>query len=100
MKSVEAGALVRRHLANVTLPPHEGLYLLAIGKAAEPMALAAADALPEFKKALVITKHAVAPARKRVQVMEGGHPIPDARSVMTGRAALDVAAAQDGVVIV
>ncbi len=83
--------LVRRYLSETPLPPHEGLYLLGIGKAAEPMVLAAADALPDFTKALVITKHAVAPARKRVDVMEASHPVPDARSVMTGRAALDLA---------
>ncbi len=92
MNAVEAGGLVRRYLSQATLPPHEGLYLLGVGKAAEPMVLAAAEALPDFTKALVITKRAVAPARKRVQVMEGSHPIPDARSVMAGRAALDLAA--------
>ncbi len=83
--------LVRRYLSETPLPPHEGLYLLGIGKAAEPMVLAAADALPDFTNALIITKHAVAPARKRVDVMEASHPVPDARSVMTGRAALDLA---------
>ena len=90
--AVEPGRIVRRYLATAELPPHEKLYILGIGKAAEPMVLAAADALPDFTNALVITKHAVAPDRKRVQVMEATHPVPDARSVMAGRAALDFAA--------
>ena len=90
--AVEAGRLVQRYLMESALPAHEGLYLLGIGKAAEPMVLAAADLLPDFMKALIITKKAVAPPRKRVQVMEGSHPVPDARSVMSGRAALDFVA--------
>jgi hydroxypyruvate reductase len=92
LDAVEPGELVRRYLSASTLPEHEGLYLLGVGKAAEPMLLAAADALPHFAKALIITKHASAAERRRVQVMESSHPIPDARSVMAGRAALDLAA--------
>ncbi len=92
VNAVEPGALVRNFLSEATLPPHEGLYLLGIGKAAEPMVLAAAGAFPDFSKALIITKHATVPERKRVQVMEGSHPVPDARSVMAGRAALDFVA--------
>ncbi len=88
---VEPGRIIRRYLSEAALPAHQGLYFLGIGKAAEPMVLAAADTLPDFVKALVITKHAMAPTRKRVQVMEGSHPIPDPRSVMAGRAALDFA---------
>ncbi len=92
VNAVEPGMLVRKYLSEATLPPHEGLYLLGIGKAAEPMVLAAADILPDFTKALIITKHASVPEQKRLRVMEGSHPVPDARSVMAGRAALDLAA--------
>ena len=92
LHAVEPGALVRNYLSEGALPPHEGLYLLGIGKAAEPMVLAAADALPDFTKALIITKHATVAEGKRLRVMEGSHPVPDARSVMAGRAALDFAA--------
>ncbi len=92
LNAVEPGQLVRKYLSEAKLPPYEGLYLLGIGKAAEPMVLAAEDVLPDFTKALVITKHATAAENKRMRVMEGGHPVPDARSVMAGRAALDLAA--------
>ncbi len=92
LDAVEPGRLIQRYLMESALPAHEGRYLLGIGKAAEPMVLAAADLLPDFTKALIITKQAVAPPRKRVQVMEGSHPVPDARSVMAGRAALDFVA--------
>ena len=89
LDAVEPGRIVRGFLQGAVLPPHERLYLLGIGKAAEPMTLAAADALPEFAKALVITKYASGSASKQIDVMEAGHPVPDARSVMAGRAALD-----------
>lgn len=92
MQAIEPGRLVRQFLNSTELPEHEGLYLLGIGKAAEAMVLAAAEALPQFTKGLVITKHALLPPRGRVQVIEGSHPVPDARSVMAGRAALLFAA--------
>ena len=42
------------------------------------------------EQALVITKHA--PASFHYPVMEGGHPVPDARSLAAGEAALEFAA--------
>ncbi len=90
--AVEPGALVRAFLGKAQLPTYERLYLLGIGKAAEPMVLAAAELLPNFTKALVVTKHIVSAPQKRIEMMEAAHPIPDARSVMAGRAALNLAA--------
>lgn len=89
LDAVEPGGIVKGFLRGAALPPHERLYLLGIGKAAEPMTLAAAGALPEFAKALVITKYASGSTPKQIDVMEAGHPVPDARSVMAGRAALE-----------
>jgi hydroxypyruvate reductase len=64
-------------------------FLLGLGKAAEPMLQGAAEFLPDFEAALVITKQANRPASPRVKVLEAGHPVPDARSVLAGQAALD-----------
>ncbi len=91
MEAIEPGRIVRQYLDDTDLPEHDGLYLLGLGKAAEPMVLVAADALPDFIRGLIITKHTLFPPRPRVQVVEGGHPVPDARSVMAGRAAIQFA---------
>ncbi len=91
LNAVEPGRLVRDYLERNPLPEYERLFILGIGKASEPMALAAAEVLPDFASALVVTKHAACTPPARVEVMEAGHPVPDARSVMAGRAALDLA---------
>ncbi len=74
----------------IPLPPEpQGrVYLVAVGKAAYPMARAAAQALgPRLHRGLVITKDGYAgPPWPHIDVMEAGHPIPDARSVRAARA--------------
>ncbi len=92
LDAVEPGRLTEEYLERNPLPDHDRLYILGIGKAAEPMVLAAIKQLPDFAGALVITKHATCTPPARVEIMEAGHPVPDARSVMAGRAALDLAA--------
>ncbi|MCL4528364.1 MAG: glycerate kinase [Chloroflexi bacterium] len=89
LDAVEPGRIVRDYLNNADLPEHGRTFLLGIGKAAEPMTFAAADVLTPFTDALVITKHASFPLRERITVMEGGHPIPDERSLAAGQAVLD-----------
>ena len=89
LEAVEPNRIVRDYLAHATLPAHKRVFLLGIGKAAEPMTLAAADALTHFTEALIITKFASRADTKRVTVIESGHPVPDARSLAAGRAALD-----------
>ncbi|MBI3738805.1 MAG: DUF4147 domain-containing protein, partial [Chloroflexi bacterium] len=89
LDAVEPSRIVRGYLLRATLPAHERIFLLGIGKAAEPMTLAAADVLTHFTDALIITKFVSRADTKRVTVMESGHPIPDARSLAAGRAALD-----------
>ena len=90
LEAVEPGAIVRRFLSDVPLPPHKRLFLLGIGKAAEAMVAAAAEMLPGYSSALMITKRAVMPPLPRATVIEAAHPLPDARSVVAGRAALDL----------
>jgi glycerate 2-kinase len=97
LEAVEPGRIVHRHLEKTVLPPHERLFLLGIGKAAEPMTIAAAGFLEDFEDALIITKHLSGTAQgtisskimERITAQEAGHPIPDERSLAAGQAVLD-----------
>jgi hydroxypyruvate reductase len=88
IEAVEPAALVTRALMGIRLPTHNRLFLLALGKAAEAMTLAAANAFPAFERGLVITKEQAIEAPPRITIMEAGHPIPDHRSIRAGRAVL------------
>ncbi len=69
------------------LVPGGRLRLLALGKAAPALAQAVATRLDDrHADGLVITKegHARGPMPPRVEVVEAGHPLPDARSVRAG----------------
>ena len=89
LEAVEPGKIVKGFLEDAALPAYARLFLLGIGKASEPMVMATAESLPDFSKALVITKRPTSAGTKNIQIIEAGHPVPDARSVMAGRAALD-----------
>jgi glycerate 2-kinase len=99
VQAADAGRLVANHFWEHPIPPHKHPYLLGIGKAAEGMTRAAADALGAVSAALVVTKRASSatlviaqedtPAAARrdpvaFRVLEAGHPIPDARSLAAG----------------
>jgi hydroxypyruvate reductase len=71
-------------VADKTLPSPEGIYVLAVGKAAVAMAQGALAAVNGIIVAGdVITKegHATAPLPPELRVHEAGHPIPDERGV-------------------
>ena len=89
LDAVEPGKLVRNYLLKNPLPKRRDIYLLGIGKASEAMTFAAALTLPTFADALVITKHASSQTLERVTVIEGGHPVPDERSLAAGQSALE-----------
>ncbi|HEX2696183.1 MAG TPA: DUF4147 domain-containing protein [Anaerolineales bacterium] len=89
LEAVEPGKIVRDYLQGAILPVHDRIFLLGIGKAAEPMTVAAADVLNQYHSGLIITKHSSLSPRKRMAVIESGHPVPDKRSLAAGRAALD-----------
>ena len=97
LEAVEPGRLIRQYLEINILPPHERLFLLGIGKAAEPMTMSAAVFFQDFEDALIITKQSLGIFNKtvasrihgRVTVLEAGHPIPDERSLAAGPAVLD-----------
>ena len=87
--AVEPSKLVREYLQTADLPKYDHVFLLGIGKASDAMTQAAAEFFNNFTDALAITKHASPSTRKRIIVMESGHPIPDERSLAAGQAALD-----------
>ena len=71
------------------LPKIEGrVFGLGIGKAAIPMMDALAEQIP-LSGGLAITKFASGRSRELFAVIEGGHPIPDARSLNAGERVLE-----------
>ncbi|MGE5376588.1 MAG: glycerate kinase type-2 family protein [Bacteroidota bacterium] len=81
--AVDPYLVVRRNL-----PKLEGqVFGLGIGKAALPMMDALVDEIP-LAGGLAVTKFA-SDARRAYTVMEGGHPIPDERSLRAGERVLE-----------
>jgi glycerate 2-kinase len=71
------------------LPPLEGkVHGLAIGKAAIPMMDALAEQIP-LSSGLAVTKFAAGLSPRLYPILEGGHPIPDARSLRAGKRVLE-----------
>ena len=89
LRAVQGRAVVGQALA--TRPLHGGsVWICAIGKAAQSMALGACDALgPRVVGGLLITKPGhldhTAPAALGIESLLGGHPVPDAGSLAAGR---------------
>jgi glycerate 2-kinase len=101
LASVEPGAALRRavqrgddgtlRVAGEDLPRGAQLVVLALGKAALPMARALEELAGDAIRAgLVVAKDAGAAGRLPLRVT--GHPVPDARSADAGREALRIAA--------
>jgi hydroxypyruvate reductase len=88
LEAVDPDAAVERYLASNPLPPARQIFALGLGKAAVPMTQALSR-FTDLARALVITKHASPPGFEPATVMESGHPLPDARSLAAGQAALD-----------
>lgn len=91
--AVQPEAAVTRALAQ--LPPcHGRRILVAVGKAACPMASAALQALDGHVHAgIVITKHGHGvPLPAPLQVLEAGHPVPDAATYAATSQALALTA--------
>jgi glycerate 2-kinase len=75
------------------LPKLEGrVFGLGIGKAALPMMDALAERIP-LSGGLAVTKYAAGPSRSLYSVIEGGHPVPDARSLYAGERVLEFVSA-------
>ena len=103
LKSVDAGAAVRRAVrlessrlklvnTDIDLTNYRaGVYSIAVGKAARPMAYALSEVLGERLIAGVVT----APASEISlpdcwRVFAGGHPLPDSESFNAARAAFEL----------
>ncbi len=84
LAAVEGRDVVARHLR--AAPITGSVHLLAMGKAAVPMAQGALDVLgARIVDAIVVTKDS-AGATLPWPVRESGHPVPDARSLEAGQA--------------
>lgn len=71
------------------LPKIEGrVFGLGIGKAAIPMMDALAERI-QISGGLAVTKFASGLSRESFTIIEGGHPIPDARSLQAGKRVLE-----------
>ncbi|MFP4394445.1 MAG: glycerate kinase [Anaerolineales bacterium] len=72
-----------------------GLWLIAAGKAAVPMAQAAVDELgAALARGVVVTKHEHAAGHTlpaRLEVIEAGHPVPDEAGLASARAMMSLA---------
>jgi glycerate-2-kinase len=90
VRAVHAGDAAGRVLADVA--PREPLVVLALGKAAHPMA-ARVEALAGDRIAagLAITKDGHGGPLARIPLREAGHPLPDTRSEASAREALRIA---------
>jgi glycerate 2-kinase len=68
--------------------------LLGIGKAAVGMSKALADILgAHLESGLVVTKHPPAHSNLPFPILEGGHPLPDGRSLEAGKRVLEFVSA-------
>ena len=92
LEAVDPGAVVERYLSSNPLPPAGRVFALGVGKAAVAMT-EALSRFTQLERALVITKHASPVDPKFATMMEGGHPVPDARSLAAGKAALEFVSA-------
>lgn len=84
LESTDPYALTRAHLPNE--PP---ALVLGVGKAAIPMARAAADAYPGVP-GLVVTRDGYGGQAGHFTVREAAHPVPDERSQAAAQEALDL----------
>ncbi len=102
VRAADPGRAVTAALRDLPLDPGAGLYLLAVGKAADAMMRAALDSLPLPRAALVVTNYENAAPVEGAQVMASGHPVPDANGLAAGQAAqalLENAGAGDTVLV-
>jgi hydroxypyruvate reductase len=94
MGAVSPDRLIGRALADPELAreiAQRPVYLLAVGKAAAPMADAWLRRVAPPKDGLVIGTHRGKADLRSLRWRQGGHPIPNEQSVSAGREALDFA---------
>lgn len=76
LRAVEARNTVPFHLP---ASPRGTLFVIGAGKASAAMAVAVEDNWPDSSRleGLVLTRHGHGLATRRIEVIEGGHPLPD-----------------------
>ncbi len=84
LETTDPYALTRAHL-----PEQPPTIVLAVGKAAVPMARAAADAYPDTP-GLVVTRDGYGGRAGHFTVREAAHPVPDRRSQVAAEEALEL----------
>ena len=73
------------------LEKNQRIFIIAFGKASLPMADALAGILGDrLTGGIVVTKHAASRTSNLLAVMEGGHPIPDERSLAAGQRVIEL----------
>jgi len=87
LEAVDPDATVARYLTSNPLPASGRVFALGLGKAAVPMTRALSR-FTSLTEALVITKYASPLGFQPASIIESGHPVPDARSLSAGEAAL------------
>jgi glycerate 2-kinase len=87
LDAVDPAAAVRRAASDLDLDLEPGgrIFIIAVGKASQPMADALAEILGDrLTRGIIVTKHARANSHSPFVVLEGGHPVPDERSLAAG----------------
>ncbi len=98
MRALEPGAFVRSYLAEHALAPGD-VTVLALGKAAVPMALGARAALGERIRNEIVVAPSLEGQPKADGWLESDHPVPTARSEAAARALLTAAKRANGHVL-
>lgn len=83
--SVNPHTLVQNHLSQNQLPAHDRLYIVSVGKAAIPMARAAAQTV-EVTEGIAIAKAESADLPSHIAYHQGSHPIPSEKSITATQA--------------
>ncbi|MCG6168277.1 glycerate kinase type-2 family protein [Leptospira sanjuanensis] len=93
IRSSLPGPAVRRFLESNR--PSGRIVLFSIGKAAEPMAAAAYELLEsQISGGLILTKYGHLSGNQfpKLEILEAGHPVPDANSIAGGKRILELCA--------
>lgn len=85
LNAVDPYSITKSNLVNLPLDKYNRVNLIAFGKAAYRMALAARDSLGDnIYRGVVITKYGHAASDRigdKIKVFEAGHPVPDANGI-------------------
>lgn len=101
LAAVEPGRLVRAHVVGkdgvvrvggLRLGPKRRVFVVAVGKAAVPMARAALRALGARVREAIVVAPQKPPRMPRTRGFKSGHPVPDAAGLRASRAVIDLLA--------